>query len=299
MKAPRKTMTAALAAGTALTALTLTTAPSAGAAAAKACGTDRSVGLEAVALTANGKLLCVDVDDPADARTIGTVSGLDSGTALIGIDYRPENGKLYGVAQNGSIYTISARNAKATKVATMSETPSGASFGVDFNPVVDRLRIVSDTGQNLRVDVGTGATTEDTDLTNPVPPPGMGTTGATGVTGAAYTNNDKIAKADTATTLFDLDTALDRAAIQSPANAGTLAPTGKLGINAAAASGFDIYSTLKGGHSRSNVAFAALSNGTRSSLYKVDLLDGSLKSLGQFAKNRGQIIGLTLPLNQR
>ncbi|MBA3743497.1 DUF4394 domain-containing protein [Sporichthya sp.] len=294
-----KALTAALAVGTALSALTLTSAPSAGAASAKACGTDRSVGLEAVALTASGALLCVDVDDPADARTLGKVSGLDSGTELIGIDYRPENGKLYGVAKNGSIYTISAKNAKATKVATMSETPSGASFGVDFNPVVDRLRIVSDTGQNLRVDVSNGATTKDTGLTNPVPPPGMGTTEATGVTGAAYTNNDKIAKTDTATTLFDLDTALDRAAIQSPANAGTLAPTGKLGINAAAASGFDVYSSLKGGQARNNVGYAALSNGTRSSLYRVDLLDGSLKSLGKFTKNKGQIIGLALPLNQR
>jgi hypothetical protein len=291
-------MTAALAAGTALSALTLTSAPSAGAASTKACGTDRSVGLEAVALTAGGKLLCVDVNDPADARGIGKVTGLDAGTALIGIDYRPENGKLYGVAKNGGIYTISAKDAKATKVATMSVVPSGASFGVDFNPVVDRLRIVSDTGQNLRVDVTSGMTTADTALTNPVPPPGMGTTPAAGVTGAAYTNNDRIAKTDTATTLFDLDTAIDRAAIQSPANAGTLAPTGKLGIDAAAASGFDIYSTLRGGQARSNVGYAALSNGTRSSLYKVDLLDGSLKSLGQFSTKKGQIIGLALQLNQ-
>ncbi len=299
MKTPFKTMTAALAAGTVLSALTLTAAPSAGAASAKACGTDRAAGLEAVALTANGKLLCLDVDDPARARTIGTVSGLDSGAELIGIDYRPENGKLYGIAKNGGIYTISAKNAKATKVATMSEALSGASFGVDFNPTVDRLRIISDTGQNLRVDVSSGATTKDGGLTNPVPPPGMGTTEAAGVTAAAYTNNDKIAKTDTATTLFDLDTALDRAAIQSPANAGNLAATGKLGINAAAASGFDIYSTLKNGQSRSNVGYAALSNGTRSSLYKVDLLDGCLNSLGKFANNKGQIIGLTLPLNQR
>ncbi len=294
-----KALTAALAAGTAVSALTLTAAPLASAASAQACGTDRSAGLEAVALTSTGKLLCVDVNDPSDARTIGTVSGLDANTALIGIDYRPENGKLYGVAKNGAIYTVSAKTAKATKVATMNTAPSGASFGVDFNPVVDRLRIVSDTGQNLRVDVSTGATTVDGGLTNPVPPPGMGTTGATGVTGAAYTNSDKIAKTDTATTLFDLDTTLDRAAIQSPANAGSLAATGKLGINAAAASGFDVYSYLKSGEATRNVAFAALSNGTRSSLYKVDLLDGSLKALGKFGKNKGQVIGLALPLNQR
>lgn len=293
-----KALTAALAAGTAVSALTLTAMP-ANAALAQNCGTDRSAGLEAVALTANAQLLCVDVDNPGAARTIGKISGLDAGTALIGIDYRPENGKLYGVGKNGAIYTLSAKNAKATKVATMTLAPAGSAFGVDFNPVVDRLRIVSDSGQNLRVDVTNGMTTADTELTNPVPPPGTGTQPASGITGAAYTNNDKVAKTDTATTLFDLDTALDRVAIQSPANAGTLAPTGKLGVDAATAGGFDIYSSLKGGQARTNTGFAAITIGNRTGLYRVDLLDGSLSSLGKFAKGKGQIVGLALPLNQR
>ena len=39
--------------------------------------------------------------------------------------------------------------------------PASGSFGVDFNPVADRLRIVSNTGQDLRANVDTGATTVD------------------------------------------------------------------------------------------------------------------------------------------
>lgn len=62
---------------------------------------------------------------------------------------------------------------------------------------------------------------------------------ARGVTGAAYTNNDL--NAATATSLFDIDTAGDRVSLQAPANAGTLAPTGNLGINAGLSAGFDIY----------------------------------------------------------
>ncbi|WP_019876820.1 DUF4394 domain-containing protein [Sporichthya polymorpha] len=297
-----KALIAALAAGAAVSTLTLTAMPSASAAPTgptKACGADRSAGLEAVAIAASGTLLCLDVRNPGDARAIGKVTGLDSGSRLIGIDYRPENGKLYGVGTNGGLYTIHTGTAKATKVATMSITPSGATFGVDFNPVVDRLRIVSDTGQNLRVDVATGATTADTDLTNPVPAPGTGTQGARGVTGAAYTNNDKLARTDTATTLFDIDTVLDRVALQSPANAGTLAPTGRLGIDVAAENGFDVYSYLSKGVATRNVAFAALRTGSRTALYRVDLLDGSVVSLGRFAAKRGEIIGLALPLNQR
>ena len=64
---------------------------------------------------------------------------------------------------------------------------------------------MSDTGQNLRVNVDDGVATVDTPLsipgTTPVNP-------ATGITGAAYTNND--ADPNTATTLFDIDVARDQ-----------------------------------------------------------------------------------------
>lgn len=292
-------MPTALAAVAAVSALTFGAMPTATAASNKTCGKDKSKGLEAVALTKNGRLLCVDVDNPGKARSLGKVDGLTAGTTLIGIDYRAQNGKLYGVGSNGDIYTISAKDADATKVATMSTVPAGAAFGIDFNPTVDRLRVISDTGKNYRVDVTTGATTTDGDLTNPVPPPGMGTETALGVTAAAYTNNDKLAETATATTLFDIDTTKDRVALQSPANAGNLAATGTLGRNVDPDSGFDIYSTTRSGQARTNAAFAALSNGSRSTLYAVDLLDGSLKSLGKFASKRGEIIGLALPLNQK
>ena len=101
----------------------------------------------------------------------------------------------------------------------------GISFGVDFNPTVDRLRVTSDTGQNLRVNVDTGDTLEDADLNYTAGTPAMG------IVGSAYTNND--ADPNTATTLFDLDSALDQIAIQAPPNAGSLNPTGKLGVDTA------------------------------------------------------------------
>ena len=46
---------------------------------------------------------------------------------------------------------------------------SGSFFGVDFNPAADRLRIVSDTGQNLAHNVN-GATTLNAMLTYTAPP---------------------------------------------------------------------------------------------------------------------------------
>ncbi|MGQ0623414.1 MAG: DUF4394 domain-containing protein [Sporichthyaceae bacterium] len=298
---PARTALAAAAVG----ALVLTALPAATAAPAapkKECGKDNAAGLEAIALTEGNKLLCLKVSKPGAARTIGTVSGLTMGdNELIGIDYRPEDGKLYGVGDQGGIYTVSAKTAAADRVATMSVDLAGESFGVDFNSTVDRLRIVSNTGQNLRVNVADGVTAADTQLTRPVVPATTppSTEPALGITGAAYTNNDKLAKTDTGTTLFDIDTARDQVVLQSPANGGATVATGKLGTDVSAASGFDIYSFLNGGQSRRNVAYAALSNGSRSTFYLVDLLDGSLRSLGRFAANAGEITGLAIPLNQR
>lgn len=116
----------------------------------------------------------------------------------------------------------------------------GASFGVDFNPVVDRLRIISDTVQNLRANVDTGVTLVDGTLTYP-----PATAPATGVTGAAYTNNDS--DVNTATTLYDVDSMMDQVAIQPPANSGSLSATGKLTVDTSSSVGFDIYSTVRNG----------------------------------------------------
>ena len=71
---------------------------------------------------------------------------------------------------------------------------SGTSFGVDFNPAADRLRIVSDTGQNLRHNVNAGGVT-----VTDAPLNYAGVT-ASGIVGSAYTNNDLDAL--TATTLY-------------------------------------------------------------------------------------------------
>ena len=181
-------------------------------------------GLRGVALTADQKLLSYRTNAPERARSVGRIRGLSGDTALVGIDYRPATGDLYGVGNQGGVYVIDDRTAQATRKSRLSMPLEGTAFGVDFNPTVDRLRIVSDTGQNLRDNVDAdGDTLKDGTLTYPGPPPAT----ATGVTGAAYTNND--ADPNTATTLYDLDSALDQVVIQSPANAGLLAPTGKLG----------------------------------------------------------------------
>ncbi|MEU4420588.1 DUF4394 domain-containing protein [Actinoplanes sp. NPDC024001] len=258
-----------------------------GAAGAAQADDDRR--LQAVGLTADQQLVTFTVDKPGRVRPAGPVTGLQGDTRLVGIDYRVQDGKLYGVGDAGGVYTLTVRGAKAAKAGQLAVALNGTSFGVDFNPAADRLRIISDTGQNLRHDVNPGGTTV-ADGTLTIPP---ATTPATGVTAAAYTNNDL--NADTGTTLFDLDTTLDQVAIQAPANAGPLSPTGKLGADAGAEAGFDIYTETKSGDV---TGFATLQVGGRSTLFQISLLNGRADQLGRFP-SPVTVTDLALPLAQR
>src|SRR4030095_1791444 len=123
-----------------------------------------------------------------DSATPGTVSapvpitGVGAET-ILDIDIRPADLLLYGLGSLGNLYSIN----RTTGAATLSASLTGVTldslatrFGIDFNPTVDRLRIVSNTGQDLRLTPGTGLTTIDTNLNGD----------ATGAVSVAYTNND-------------------------------------------------------------------------------------------------------------
>ncbi len=242
-------------------------------------------GQDAVGLTTSGSsLVRFDTDRPERSRKPTAIRGLVGDTTLVGIDRRVQNRKLYGIGNSGGIYTVSPTSTRALKVGQLTVALDGTSFGVDFNPAANALRIISNTGQNLRQPFGTtdgptAATVVDGPLTYPATPTAPATT-ASGVTGAAYTNNDL--NADTATTLFDLDTNLDQVVIQSPANSGSLAATGKLGVDAGAHVGFDIYSELAAGKTVSVDGYAVITVGSSSGLYSVDLLTGGAYFQGNF-----------------
>ncbi len=263
--------------------------------------TDKSRGLAVVALTDDGSLVTVRADRPNLPRDVERVRGLDGDKSLIGIDFRVQDGKLYGVGDAGGIYTINRQNGRATKVSQLSVALSGTQFGVDFNPAANRLRVVSDTGQNLRHNIddpmgvpAIGVTAVDGALTYPATPTAPATT-ATGVSAAAYTNNDL--DANTATTLYDIDAMLDQVVVQSPANAGLLAATGKLTVDANAPVGFDIYSNLRQGVTVDNTALAVAQVDSRSRLYDVDLLTGNAQSLGSFLRG-WSVVDVAIPLDQ-
>ena len=252
---------------------------------------DRRDDLIVIGLTSDNRLVWFSEDSPKRAHTIGTITGLTGDTGLIGIDYRVQDGLLYGVGNAGGVYTLDTMTAAATLVSTLTVPLNGTAFGVDFNPAADRLRIVSNTGQNLRHNVNAGGTTLVDGTLTYVPP-----ATALGIVGTAYTNNDL--DLSTATTLFDLDATLDQIAAQAPANNGTLSATGKLTVDTGEAAGLDIYSTLRGGITVRNQAFAVLTVNGALGFYSVNLLTGKAEFEDNF-KSTDQVVDIAIPLNQR
>ena len=235
-------------------------------------------GLAVFGTTTDGRLIRFGTNTPGTFSYVGFIAGFTGGdTALVGIDFRIQDGQLYGVGNAGGTYVVNTTNASLTFVNRTSVPLVGTTFGVDFNPAADRLRIISNTGQNLRHNVNAGGVTlVDGTLSYAAP------AAAPGIVAAAYTNNDLAGS--TGTTLFDIDSTLDQVVLQVPPNSGGLAATGLLGRNVTTTTGFDIFSARDAnGVTVSNQGYASVvnPNGT-SSFLSVNLLTGLVTEIGTF-----------------
>ena len=250
--------------------------------------------LTIIGLTADQRLVRFQECRPQQLQEIGRVSGLQApDTTLVGLDFRVQDGQLYGVGNGGGVYTLNSTTAQATFVNALTVPLVGTFFGVDFNPAANALRIISDTGQNLRLPFAgplAGQTQTDAPLNYPGPPP---VNPATGLSGAAYTDNDL--DPNTGTTLFNIDTSLNQVVIQSPPNAGALVATGQLTVDPDTSVGFDIYTRLQGGVASTNSGFASLVVGGVSGFYRINFVTGQAILIDAFG---GAVVDIAIPLNQ-
>ncbi len=203
------------------------------------------------------------------------IVGLQSGEKILGLDFRPLNGQLFALGSGGNLYTLNASSGAATMVGTGSfGILTGAAFGFDFNPTVDRIRVVSTNGQNIRLNPITGAIAATDMMLNP---------GSPNISAAAYSNNFAGA---TTTVLFDIDCVANKLYKQVPPNDGTLVEVGPLGIGIVNTNGFDIGST-------SGIAYALFSVDGVNGLYTVNLSTGAATKVNNFpATVKGFTIGL-------
>jgi hypothetical protein len=221
---------------------------------------------------------------PLESRRTIQVTGVDGN--LQGIDFRPANGKLYGVTDTDKIYIINPDTGAATFVQTLSTSfDGGFQSGFDFNPVPDLLRIVGSNDQNLRTNVDTGAVTDDKPLAYASGDPNFGKN--PNITANAYTNSRAGA---TSTQLYGIDYDLDTLVLQDPPNVGNLKTVGSLGINFAPIGGFDIYTDANG----TNTAFAV----SGANLYTINLSTGAATKVSD--RVREDLIGIaTTASNKR
>lgn len=242
------------------------------------------------ALTLNQRLVSFNSETPQTLASSVAITGLQQGETLVGIDIRPRDRQLYGTTSQNRVVTINSSTGATTPVITLSTPLNGVSFGFDFNPRADRLRITSDAQQNLRIDVTAAVsnTTTDGQLTYAALDPNNAVTPR--ITGSAYTNNFDLSPA---TTLYGIDSNLDILVIQNPPNDGTLNTVGSLGFDTGDLVGFDISST-------SARAFASLTapGGAASSLAMINLNTGAATVVGTIGGGQ-PIAGLAVSFNRQ
>lgn len=232
----------------------------------------------------SSRIVTFDTSSPGTILSSSPITGLTGNVSLRGIDFRPADGQLYALGTNGNLYrlTLNGNNYQAADLGALSTQPQGSSFGFDFNPTVDRIRVTSDTNQNLR-------------LNQTTTPPGVTVDGAItlngtsniDLVGSAYTNSFA---GTTSTTLYGLDAFTDALVRSTDANAGTYVSTnssgvafGPLGVTFGATDqlGFDISGITNG-------AFFNLNDG----FYSVNLTTGAATRIGTIGA--GSLIGLSL-----
>lgn len=238
-------------------------------------------------VTGTHSVTAIELADPDTALATLTISGVNALTSLSGLDIRSATGMPYVLGSDGQLYVLGAP--KAATPTTVPAEKVGAPIaeagtwmgdaGFDFNPAVDRLRIlIGDT--NLRVNPNTGVLVDGNPMVDGVQPDGslayaVGDTGegdSANVVGGAYTNAPRGGVA-ASTQLFDIESTNDALVLQDPPNAGTLVTRGPLGADVGTDGGFDV-------QTGTGTAFLVGSVGGTLQVRTIDLATGATTLVG-------------------
>lgn len=259
------------------------------------------------AVTVGNQLIHFNAGQPQKILSRQALSGLLAQDRLVGIDYRVARGQLYGLGASGQLYRIDAATATASTVGSQAVLAGeGREYGFDFNPTVDRIRVIGDTGLNLRMHPDTGAMVD-----NDPAKPGLQLDGTpafdakdvnagkkAAVVAAGYTYNKTDAKQTTnyviernCGVLAHMGTKEGVAPAVSP-NTGRLYTVGPLGLPPFERATLDISDI-------SNAAYAAItpaadgSGRAASRWYRIDLKTGKAQLMGSIGEGE-LVVGAAL-----
>jgi hypothetical protein len=191
------------------------------------------------------------------------ITGLLTGDRIVGIDFRPVDGKLYGVGTDSRVYTVDTVTAVASPVgASFTPALNGEHFGVALDPATDRIRIQSaESGQNLRLDPATGqVTNEDVALAYAAGDEHSGS--APGIAATAITTGGT----------YGIDWLFDEFVVMSDPNSGQISTVGSTGVITAACVALDVASD--------GVVFASMTTSGINSLYTMNVSTGAATLVG-------------------
>lgn len=225
-------------------------------------------------VTANNVLVSFPSNDPGDV-TGHAITGLLTGEHGVDLDVRPANGDLYLLTDSSRVYTL-ATTGEATLVGGFTPLLKGTTYGFDFNPVTDRIRVVTDSLQNFRIFPATGSLeASDAVLAWATGDAHEGETPDL----VAVAHNRNVA-GTSSTTAYYIDGALSVLARSTTPNDGLLHTVGSLGISVSGDGGFEV--------ARDGTAYAALvlQGETNPRLYRVNLSSGLVREIGAIAAGR-------------
>ncbi len=245
---------------------------------------------EVAAVTATNELVTFRTGSPETIESRVSLSGLQPSELIVGLDFHPESRRLYAIGSAGRVYVVDRRTGRTTRrgFAPLDVPLDGGNFGVDFDPEENRIRVVSDADQNMRVFPDFGRVDDgDGSQAGPQPdddlfydPADVNAGDDPNVVALAYDRNFEGAERSTA---YGIDSAQDmlvRLGSQGgrpvSADSGRLFTVGFLGIDTGSVAAFDIVGPDDDG-------WAALSVGgseNRSGLYHVDLATGAARFEG-------------------
>ena len=190
-----------------------------------------------IGLSPNNELVNFTSGPPAQDLGVVPITGLRDLEVVLAIDTRPATKELFAVTNQNFIYIIDPETGVATPVSNIPLAPAvnGVMMGFDFDPAADVIRLIADSGQNLRISPETGAVIAIDNVINSF---------TAEINGSAYTYPG----IGSPSKLYSIDIANAVLYRQRDPNSGQLQLVGPLAYYWSGEGGFEI--------TRNNIAFA-------------------------------------------
>jgi hypothetical protein len=217
-----------------------------------------------------------------------TTTGDRPSDKILGIDFRPATGQLYGVSATSRVYVINPQTGVARLIGSAETEKTEACIcadplSIDFDPTTDRIRVVAFNGRNRLMNPETGLVESIDAPISPRP-----TLSFSPITAMAFSNNVAGTSSTTLYAINGMDQQLYRVI---SAKEGVVEAIGKLNLPIANWGGMDI--DAKTGTALG--LFQTTPNLTPT-LFTVDLTTGAATTLAQYTEKYKAIAIPTQPV---